>query len=63
MISEAIKSGVKHIVFSSVDRGSEQSATDIAHFASKHRIEEHLKAKAEGTKMNCKSNSTYPNFY
>jgi len=55
MITEAVKSGVQHFVFTSVDRGTTQEATEIGHFATKHRIEAQLKAKSEGTKMACKS--------
>jgi uncharacterized protein YbjT (DUF2867 family) len=54
VIDEAVKNGVEHFVFTSVDRGgagvSEKSPTDIPHFASKHRIEEYLKEKTSGTK-------------
>lgn len=54
VIDEAVKNGVEHFVFTSVDRGgpgvSEKSPTDIPHFASKHRIEEYLKEKSAGTK-------------
>jgi uncharacterized protein YbjT (DUF2867 family) len=55
MIVEAGKSGVKHLVFSSVDRGgagkSENNPTNIPHFASKHRIEGVLKQKSSESKM------------
>ena len=54
VINEAIRNGVEHFVFTSVDRGgpsvSDKSPTDIPHFASKHRIEEYLKEKSTGTK-------------
>ena len=54
VIDEAVKNGVEHFVFTSVDRGgpgiSEKSPTEIEHFASKHRIEEYLKKKSAGTK-------------
>jgi len=50
VIDASVKHGVKHIVFTSVDRGgpgkSEGTPTNIPHFASKHRIEEYLKEKA-----------------
>jgi len=53
VIDAAVANGVEHFVFTSVDRGgpgvSEKSPTDIAHFASKHRIEEYLKEKTAGT--------------
>jgi uncharacterized protein YbjT (DUF2867 family) len=55
LIDESIKSGVEVFVFSSVDRGGEKSdttPTNIPHFASKHRIEQYLKERAEnGKKM------------
>ena len=55
MIDEALKNGVEHFVFTSVDRGgpvkSEGNPTNIPHFASKYRIEEQLKKKSAGTKM------------
>jgi uncharacterized protein YbjT (DUF2867 family) len=54
VIEEAVKHGVEHFVFTSVDRGgagvSEKSPTEIAHFASKHRIEEYLKEKTANSK-------------
>jgi len=56
LIDESIKNGVEHFVFSSVDRGgpgkSEETPTNIPHFAAKHRIEEYLKEKSgNGSKM------------
>lgn len=44
MIDAALENGVKHFVYSSVDRGvnSDTDATDVPHFASKFRIEQHL---------------------
>src|SRR5690242_5670950 len=42
LIDAAIKNGVKHFVYSSVDRGgprSDSDATVVPHFASKHRVE------------------------
>jgi uncharacterized protein YbjT (DUF2867 family) len=53
VIDAAVKAGVEHLIFTSVDRGgdaSEQTPTDIGHFASKHRIEKYLKEKTAGTK-------------
>lgn len=50
MIDASIKHGVKHFVFTSVDRGGE-TPTNIPHFASKHRIEEYLKDKAAASEM------------
>jgi uncharacterized protein YbjT (DUF2867 family) len=56
LIDESVKNGVEQFVFSSLDRGgpgkSEKNPTNIAHFASKHRIEEYLKEKSgNGSKM------------
>jgi uncharacterized protein YbjT (DUF2867 family) len=45
LIDSAIKHGVKHFVYSSVDRGGAKSIdnpTNIPHFVSKHHIEHHL---------------------
>jgi uncharacterized protein YbjT (DUF2867 family) len=46
LIDESLKQGVKYFVYSSVERGgdskSSSNPTDIAHFISKHRIEQHL---------------------
>jgi uncharacterized protein YbjT (DUF2867 family) len=56
VIDEAVKNGVQHVVFTSVDRGgasvSDKNSTDVPHFASKHRIEAYLKDKTQGTKTN-----------
>ncbi|KAF2490023.1 NAD(P)-binding protein [Lophium mytilinum] len=57
LINESIARGVKHLVYSSVDRGGDKSSWDvetpIPHFQSKHRIEHHLRdtAGAKGAKM------------
>lgn len=51
----SIKNGVKHLVYSSVDRGgarSDNDPTNIPHFISKHNIEQHLLNKAKGGSMN-----------
>lgn len=45
-IDEAIKAGARHIVFSSVDRGQGNPATEVPHFMTKHQIEAHLKKVA-----------------
>lgn len=50
-IDAAVAHGVKHIVFSSVDRGGDQKSwenpcEDIEHFHAKHLIELHLRDKA-----------------
>ncbi|PTB69180.1 NAD(P)-binding protein [Trichoderma citrinoviride] len=45
LIDSALKAGVRHFVYSSVDRHGEKSfsnPTDIPHFISKHNIEHHL---------------------
>ncbi|KAJ4348969.1 hypothetical protein N0V95_005017 [Ascochyta clinopodiicola] len=45
LIDAAIKHGVKHFVYSSVDRGGAKSDTDattVPHFASKYRVEQYL---------------------
>lgn len=55
LIDEALKAGVHHFVYTSVDRsGNEKSWTNptpVPHFASKHNIELHLRDKAVGTGM------------
>ncbi|OQE13493.1 hypothetical protein PENFLA_c047G07359 [Penicillium flavigenum] len=54
LIDESIKQGVKHFVYSSVDRGGEKSdrnPTAIPHFIFKHEIEKHLIENAKGTDM------------
>ena len=54
VIDEAVKNGIEHFVFTSVDRGgpsiSDENPTNVGHFASKHRIEKYLKEKSVGTK-------------
>lgn len=48
LIDEALNQGVKHFVYSSVDRGGEESITNptnIPHFMTKHHIEMHLLAR------------------
>lgn len=54
LIDAAIANGVTHIVFSSADRGGDTASwknpTNVPHFASKHRIELHLRAKSENTR-------------
>ena len=54
LVDAAIKNDVKHFVYSSVDRNGDKSirnATDVPHFASKHRIELHIMESAKGTDM------------
>ncbi|KAK1760269.1 NmrA-like family domain-containing protein 1 [Echria macrotheca] len=49
-IDAAVAHGVRHLVFSSVDRGGDErswtNSTDIGHFAAKHEIELYLRDKA-----------------
>ncbi|XDG05702.1 hypothetical protein ABKA04_005317 [Annulohypoxylon sp. FPYF3050] len=55
LIDASLKNGVKHLVYSSVDRGgakSDDSPTDIPHFISKHNIEQYLYEKTKDGKMN-----------
>ena len=55
LIDAALGNGVKHFVYTSVDRGGNEKSwdnpTDVPHFISKHNIEQHLKTKAAGTDM------------
>lgn len=56
-IDEAIKNGVEHFIFSSVDRGgpgkSDTNPTNIPHFITKHNLEGYLKEQiaAKNSKM------------
>ncbi|KAI2602564.1 NAD(P)-binding protein [Hypoxylon sp. NC1633] len=47
LIDESVKAGVKHLVYSSVERGGDEaswdSPTPIPHFQSKYQIERHLR--------------------
>jgi len=51
LIDAAVAHGVKHIVFSSVDRGGDDKSwtnpTTVKHFLAKHNIELYLRDKAE----------------
>ncbi|KAK0649178.1 hypothetical protein B0T16DRAFT_409558 [Cercophora newfieldiana] len=51
LIDAAVEHGVKHIVFSSVERGGDEKSwtnpTNIEHFLQKHNIEIYLRDKAE----------------
>ncbi|RAL61577.1 hypothetical protein DID88_009616 [Monilinia fructigena] len=54
LIDAAIKHGVEHFVFTSVDRhgkDSDNDPTNVPHFISKANIEKHLKEKCAGAKM------------
>ncbi|KAF3054966.1 NmrA-like family domain-containing protein 1 [Daldinia childiae] len=54
LIDASLKNGVKHMVYSSVDRGgakSDNDPTDIPHFISKHNIEKYLLEKTKGGEM------------
>ena len=50
MIDEAVKAGVKHFVYGSVERGGDEASwnnkTPIPHFQTKYDIEHHLKDTA-----------------
>lgn len=50
MVDEAVKYGVKHFIYSSVERGGDEESwaveTPIPHFQSKYQVEHHLKSKA-----------------
>ena len=53
LVDAALKHGVKHFVYSSVDRGrnSDSDPTNVPQFASKYRIEKYLQEKSAGTDM------------
>jgi len=42
LVDAALENGVKHIVFTSVDRGPGQTDTDVPHFIRKAKIERHI---------------------
>jgi nucleoside-diphosphate-sugar epimerase len=50
MIDEAVKAGVKHFVYASVERGGDEASweneTPIPHFQSKYHIERYLREKS-----------------
>jgi uncharacterized protein YbjT (DUF2867 family) len=54
LVDAAAANGVRHFVYTSADRGGEEKSdrdpTPVAHFASKYRIEEHLKEVAGRTR-------------
>lgn len=51
----ALENGVKHFVFSSVDRGGDEKSwdtpTDVPHFITKHEIEQYIREKTQGSDM------------
>lgn len=55
LVDSSLKHGVKHLVYSSVDRGGDERSfnnpTDVPHFVSKHNIEKHLIEKSKGADM------------
>ena len=55
LIDESIKHGVKHFVYSSVERGGDEKSwtnpTPVPHFITKYHIEHHLRDAAAGDKM------------
>jgi uncharacterized protein YbjT (DUF2867 family) len=54
LVDAALKNGVAHFVFSSVDRGGAHSDNDptiVPHFITKYNIEQHLFAKAQNSNM------------
>jgi len=50
LIDESVKNGVKHFVYSSVERGGDEESwnneTPVTHFQTKFKIEQHLKKNA-----------------
>ncbi|KAI6912351.1 hypothetical protein D0869_01637 [Hortaea werneckii] len=55
LVDEAIKSGVSHFVYSSVERGgrdrSWDNPTPVPHFQTKHKVEHHLRDSAAKSSM------------
>ncbi|KAE8362111.1 nmrA-like family protein [Aspergillus caelatus] len=55
VIDAAVQNNVKHFVYTSVDRGGDDSIhnpTDVPHFATKHNIEKYLLDKTQVSGMN-----------
>lgn len=50
LIDAALKNGVSHFVYASVERAGEVP-TNVPHFITKHNIEQYLSAKAKGSDM------------
>ena len=58
LVDAALEAGVQHFVYSSVDRGGNNSGnnpTNVPHFASKHLVEKHLIAAVSDTSKNSKN--------
>ncbi|GME24047.1 hypothetical protein BKCO1_12000121 [Neofusicoccum parvum] len=53
LVDAALAAGVKHFVYTTVDRGTPRPPvpTNVPHFASKHRVEEHLYSRTADGKM------------
>ncbi|KAH7121259.1 NmrA-like family protein [Dendryphion nanum] len=51
MIDGSLAAGVQFFVYSSVDRGTAQTATAVPHWASKHNIEKYLESRTTGSYM------------
>ena len=47
LVDAAVTAGVQHFVYASVERKDNTQATEVPHWASKHRIEQHIMAKAK----------------
>ncbi|KZL78685.1 nucleoside-diphosphate-sugar epimerase family protein [Colletotrichum tofieldiae] len=54
LVDESIKAGVKHFVYSSVERGGDERSwsnpTPVPHFITKHQIEHHLRDSTANSK-------------
>ncbi|KAK1527227.1 nucleoside-diphosphate-sugar epimerase family protein [Colletotrichum costaricense] len=54
LVDESIKAGVRHFVYSSVERGGDERSwsnpTPVPHFITKHQIEHHLRDSAANSK-------------
>ncbi|KAK6002269.1 hypothetical protein QM012_001907 [Aureobasidium pullulans] len=54
LVDEALKRGVNHFIYTSLDRGGDKSLdnpTNVPHFISKHNIERHLVDKTKNSNM------------
>lgn len=66
IVDEAVKAGVAHFVYTSVDRGgpaSDTTPTDVPHFRSKHEIEQHLREAAAKPSVNMTYTILRPVFF